>query len=293
MGVVPVPEALSRLSETPAFWSTILTGEVVDTDEPTLRVSLPVAGGYALVFEADLRTGERVLGLRGPASSEPVQLGWTSPGLPVPAALRWWELDLCARVIALEDPTLPHPGLVVALLSPFAPALPEDDQQEISAVRTAAYRSLLLPPPAVERPDPRREPPLPLFTDAVWWPSPRVLDDATIAAHLADDHPRADVRSGHRFPQDALDHMLRLADRRLTELAQDPQFDGVRPLARKITEGGDLTAVADLVHVLTESGCDHPTVLDALSEPLVPVEACWMIETLAGATPGTLLRHHF
>ena len=43
---------------------------------------------------------------------------------------------------------------------------------------------------------------------------------------------------------------------------------------------------------LTEAGCDHPTVLDALSEPLVPAEACWMVETLAGAEPGTLLRHH-
>ena len=48
----------------------------------------------------------------------------------------------------------------------------------------------------------------------------------------------------------------------------------------------------ELVRVLTETGCDHPTVLDALSEPLVPVEACWMVETLAGVTPGTLLRHH-
>jgi len=44
--------------------------------------------------------------------------------------------------------------------------------------------------------------------------------------------------------------------------------------------------------VLTEAGCDHPTVLDALSEPLVPIEACWMVETLAGALPGSLLRRH-
>jgi hypothetical protein len=33
-------------------------------------------------------------------------------------------------------------------------------------------------------------------------------------------------------------------------------------------------------------------VLDALSEPLVAVEACWMVETLAGVEPGTLVRHH-
>jgi hypothetical protein len=47
-----------------------------------------------------------------------------------------------------------------------------------------------------------------------------------------------------------------------------------------------------LLGTLTEAGCDHPTVLDALSEPLEPIEACWMVETLAGAVPGTLLRHH-
>ncbi|MFG1607089.1 hypothetical protein [Actinoplanes sp. NPDC049265] len=289
MGAVPVAELL-RLSEDPAFWATVLTGDRADL--PPLRVSFPVVGGYALVFEADLAGGERALGLRGPAHSEPIQLGWTAPGLPLPVALRWWELDLCARVIALEDPTLPHPGLVVALLSPFAPEQPEDNPQEIAAVRTAAYRSLLRPPPGPALPDPRREPPLPLFTDARWWPSPRVLDDAAIAAYLSADQPRTDVRSGHRFPQSDLDRMLQLADRRLTELAQDPSFAEVRRPAREIAESGDLTDVADLVRVLTESGCDHPTVLDALSEPLVPAEASWMVETLAGAAPGTVLRRN-
>lgn len=286
MGVVPVPEGLQN----PAFWAAMLTDDRADL--PALRVSFPVAGGYALTFEADPSSGERALGLRGPASSEPVQLGWTAPGLPVPAALRWWELELCARVIALEDPTLPHPGLVVALLSPFAPALPEDDLREISSVRTAAYRSLLRPLPDSDLPDPRREPPLPLFTDAQWWPSPRVVDDSAIAAHLTGEPVRADVRSGHRFPQDGLDHMLRLADRRLSELSEDLSFAAVRPLAREITASGELAHVDELVRVLTEAGCDHPTVLDALSEPLVAVEACWMVETLAGAAPGTLLRHH-
>ncbi|MEV7621609.1 hypothetical protein [Actinoplanes sp. NPDC089786] len=290
MGVVPVSEALSRLSQDPAFWASVLTGDRFTESRPTLHLSFPVVGGYALVLEADLGGGERALGLRSPASLEPIQLGWTAPGLPLPAALRWWELDLCARVIALEDPTLPHPGLVVALLSPFAPALPEDNGHEITQVRTAAYRSLLRPPPGDEPPDPRREPPLPLFTDAAWWPSPRVLDDATITRYLTADQPHAEVRSGHRFPRADLDRMLRLADRRLAELADNPLFARVRPSARQITESGDLSHVSELVHVLTEAGCDHPTVLDALSEPLVPAEACWMVETLAGAAPGTLLR---
>src|SRR5690349_14209312 len=123
MGGVPVSEALRRLSEDPRFWSLLFVhdGAFPDPDPVELRVSLPVTGGYGLVLDLDLVTGEQTLGLREPATSEPVQLGWAAPGRPYPAALRWHELELCARVIALEDPTLPHPGLVVALLSPFAP----------------------------------------------------------------------------------------------------------------------------------------------------------------------------
>ncbi|MEV6492137.1 hypothetical protein AB0M20_26480, partial [Actinoplanes sp. NPDC051633] len=72
---------------------------------------------------------------------------------------------------------------------------------------------------------------------------------------------------------------------------REPGYAEGRTLAREITAAGHLGTVGALVNVLTEAGCDHPTVLDALSEPLVPVEAGWMVETLAGAAPGTLLRH--
>ena len=65
---------------------------------------------------------------------------------------------------------------------------------------------------------------------------------------------------------------------------------------RQFDQGDDLARYprreASDVRLLTEAGCDHPTVLDALSEPLVPAEACWMVETLAGGRPGTLLRRH-
>jgi hypothetical protein len=63
-------------------------------------------------------------------------------------------------------------------------------------------------------------------------------------------------------------------------------------LARRLAQTGDLTGVDGLLAALTEAGCDHPAVLDALSEPIEPIEACWMVETLAGAVPGTLLRRH-
>jgi hypothetical protein len=291
---MPVSEALRLLSQDPAFW----TGRIAGTDGlPTrLHVSFPVVGGYSLVLDVDLAVGDRQLGLRRPASSEPVQLGWAPAEGPYPAALRWWELESFARVIALADPMLPHPGLVVALLSPFAPGGADDDPTEIAAVREAAYRSLRRDVPAVVPGGPEQAP-LPLFTDERWWPappvpSPQVLDEAAIAALSAPADTRPQVRTASRFPHEDLSDLVRRTHTLLTLLPHQEAYAGTRALARRIADSGALAEVPALLGALTESGCDHPTVLDALSEPLVPLEACWMVETLAGAEPGTLLRHH-
>jgi hypothetical protein len=151
-----------------------------------------------------------------------------------------------------------------------------------------------VPPPSVSVPE---QAPLPLFTGEQWWPpaageSPEVLDEAAIAAWSTPASVALEVRVAERFPVQGLEQLVRHAGRRLARLANEGWYADTRPLARKITETGDLRPVRDLLGALTEAGCDHPTVLDALSEPLVPLEACWMVETLAGAEPGTLLRHH-
>lgn len=287
---MPVPEALRRLSENPDFW----TGDGAITTESELRVTFPVTGGYALTMDIDPATGERTLGLREPASTEPVQLGRAPAGGPFPAALRWWELDLCARVISLGDPTLPHPGLVVALLSPFAPATAEDDETAVAAMREAAYRSLRREV-AAPRPAGPEQAPLPLFASEDWWPvppcdSPQVLGEAAVAALSGPAGASFEVRGGSRFPREGLADLVRRAAALLAELPGQSWYAGTRPLARHILDTGDLRPVPALLGALTEAGCDHPTVLDALSEPLVPAEAYWMVETLAGAEPGSLLR---
>jgi hypothetical protein len=291
---MPVSEVLRLLSQDPAFW----TGRIAGADDlpTTLHVSFPVVGGYSLVLDVELASGERHLGLRRPASSEPVQMGWAPAEGPYPAALQWWELESFARVIALSDPMLPHPGLVVALLSPFAPGGIDDDPTEIAAVREAAYRSLRRDVPEAAPCGPEQAP-LPLFIDERWWPappvpSPLVLDEAAIAALSAPADTRLQVRTASRFPHEDLSDLVRRANAVLTLLPHQEAYAGTRALAGRIADSGDLTGVPELLSALTEAGCDHPTVLDALSEPLVPLEACWMVETLAGAEPGTLLRHH-
>ncbi|WP_328463964.1 hypothetical protein OHA21_39410 [Actinoplanes sp. NBC_00393] len=287
---MPLPERLLRLIQDPGFWA----GEF--SEEEPLRVSFPVVGGYGLILDIDPPSGERTLGLRCPASSEPVQLGWAPADGPYPAALQWWELESCARVIALADPMLPHPGIVVALLSPFAPAGPEDDTTAVAAVREAAYRSLRREVPAVAPAGPEQTP-LPLFRDEQWWPapaapSPQVLDEAAIAALSAPHTATITVRWDKRFPHEQMADLARRAAAHLHQLPNQDWYAQTRSLATRIAASGDLVSVPALLGALTEAGCDHPTVLDALSEPLVPLEACWMVETLAGAEPGTLLRHH-
>lgn len=313
MGVVPVPEVLVRLSQDPAFWSSLLDPMPFDRSDPVdptasdpppsaqpggeLRVSLPVAGGYGLVLDLDLSTGEQILGLREPATSEPVPLGRAAPGRPHEAALTFAELDLCARVIALDDPYLPHPGLVVALLSRFAP--PDDDPVAVAVLR-AAYLSLRRnAPPAIDHPGPEQAP-LPLFADERWWPRPplhhpQVLDaDDVEALLLAPPGFAAQVRGTARFPRTGLAELMVQADARLGRFSHQPWYAAPRvlPLAQSIAATGDLRTVCDLLAALTEAGCDHPTVLDALSEPVVPAEACWMVETLTAVPRSSVLRRH-
>jgi hypothetical protein len=288
---MPVSEAVRRLCEDPAFWT-----DTVAAESGEVRVSFPVIGGYALVLDVDLATGDRALGLRRPGFTDPIQLGWAPADGPYPAALRWWELDLCARVIAWEDPTLPHPGLVVALLSPFAPSTADDDETTIAALRETAYRSLRREVPATEPAGPEQTP-LPLFASEDWWPAPRgaspeVLDEAAIAALSRPARAMLEVRGAERFPGEGLADLVRRSRAHLAGRLDQDWYAGTRPLAGKIVESGDLRLVPALLGALTEAGCDHPTVLDALSEPLVAAEACWMLETLAGAEPGTLLRRH-
>jgi hypothetical protein len=268
---MPIPAALQPHTEDPAFWAALLEPGTVDVE---VRVSLPVAGGYGLVL--DLAGGEQALGLREPHAHEPTQLGWAAADRPHPPVLHFAELELCGRVIALDDPSLPHPGLPVALLSGFAPA----DDAPARATLEAAYRSLRRAVPAVAGPE---QAPLPLFADPRWWPRPvsdRVLTEGCIAAYL---RPRGTART--RLPE-----LVRQARGRLARLPRQSWCDPatVLPAAQRVVDAVP-GAEKELLHALEQAGCDHPTVLDAVSEPVVPVEACWVAETLTGSEPGTAL----
>ncbi|MEV1286763.1 hypothetical protein [Micromonospora sp. NPDC049679] len=331
---MPFPEILRTLSQESDFWAAFLFEE--DPPDPAgfpadLRVTFPVAGGYGLVLDFDLPYGENRLGLRQPGATDPIELARVDRTHPRPYALRWAELDLIGRVIALDDPSLPHPGLPLALLFRYAPTAIGDDGAVAAEFLAAALRSLRRPEPeAPMRHTGPEQPPLALFEDARWWPAPptepgAVLDEDRIATQVrrndgrdvgfawrhrhgwgwvaavnepADDgsYPRgARVSGNEAFPFWELTELLRHARRRLAAVLDAPwrDPDTVLPLARRICDTGDLTEVPALVSALEKAGCDHPTVMDALTDPVVPAEACWVIETLVWAEPGTMARRHF
>ncbi|MDP9798513.1 hypothetical protein J2S43_007025 [Catenuloplanes nepalensis] len=325
---MPVPDALRALAGRSSFWAEWFfdsESEEGGSERPGLLVTLPVANGYRLHLDLDFARPHHLLELAAPGFGvqEGVMLGWDAPDDGHPHVLRWPELDLIGRVIAMDDPSLTHPGLVVALLSRFTPVTLADDVPVARALFTAAFRALR-PSPVEAGPE---QEPIPFFAESRWWPAPvdpEALTDTEIdrlltghdgrRAGLDWDHhealgwlatqraernelgfPIKSLRTGteHTFPFSGLAGLLTSARTRLTSEVYGAPWcttAAVVPLARRMVHAGDLSSVPALVEALEAAGCDHPAVLDALTEPLVPAEAAWVIEEMAGAAPGTLLR---
>ncbi|MEJ3742358.1 hypothetical protein WEI85_03560 [Actinomycetes bacterium KLBMP 9797] len=275
---MPVPDVLRTLSLDPAFWDEYFGGGHADDPQPAeLRVTFPVAQGYGLVLEIDRHDGTYGLGLRTPITIEPVPLGWDGPDW-LPHGLTWAEVDLVGRVTALDDPSLPHPGLPVALLARFAPITAEDDPAAVRDLLSAALRSLTVPAPPLEQE--------PLFADA-GQPRP-VLSEARVTEYLR--VTERDLRTlrtpgSELFPFADLAELVRLAERRIARLRAEPWYtEQVASAARTANRPALLAA-------LDPAGCDHPTVLDALTEPVVPEEAAWVIATLAVPLGAAVTEH--
>ena len=142
--------------QSPDFWAAYFfetePDEIGDEDSSTI-VEFAVGGGYALVLDIDVEISSVYLEMRTPADAETLVLGWDDQAHWHPDALRWAELDLIARAVAVADPGIPHPGPVVALAARFVVLGPDDDLDAITPVVDAAYG----PRPAA----------------ATWWPRTR------------------------------------------------------------------------------------------------------------------------
>ncbi|WP_433789016.1 hypothetical protein [Actinoplanes sp. CA-252034] len=155
---MPLPSDLQSRLDDPAFWGAYFfeadddADDSGEDDEPgPIIVEFEVGGGYALVLDIDGCFDMVDLGLRVPGESELLEIGWDDQAHWHPDSLRWAELDLIARAAAVLDPTLAHPGAVLALTGRFVVLDAHDDVEAIGPVMDAAFG-----PPA---------------PGAAWWPT--------------------------------------------------------------------------------------------------------------------------
>ncbi|WP_329254608.1 hypothetical protein OG417_12690 [Actinoallomurus sp. NBC_01490] len=252
-----------------------------------ISLSFPVDDEYGLVLE--MREIEfRALMLRCPEAAEPACIAYLDEAHPMPLGLRWTELDLIGRCAAWDTPGLPHPGVAVALLAPFIPIVEGDDAGMAIALLQAALRHI------AEAADPygefgtasaaglpdryvqtfmelcdlrdadlywRHDP------DAGWYLDQKSHGDRTLYSYRK--------LSNLDFPFAELKACEARARRRLAD-APDPAWrtPDVVKLLGDITATGDLSATGSLLTALRKAGCDNATVLAALAEPVIPVQAC-------------------
>ncbi|MFE9204335.1 hypothetical protein [Micromonospora sp. NPDC007230] len=158
---IPVP--LRESLHDPAFWARYtfaaedgpgadrlgVLAELLDEDDDedderdsALNVTFDVGGGHLVLLDVDTRLGSYELGITGPGFAEPAELGWDDLAHWHPYALRWSEVDLICRAVAVRDPLLSHPGAPIALLCRFAAVFEDDDVDAAVASVDAAYGAL-------------------------------------------------------------------------------------------------------------------------------------------------------
>jgi hypothetical protein len=149
---VPLPADLRARLRDPDFWREYFfeaePGEEKEYVEHTAE--FPVGDGYALTL--GINDHAIHLDLRTPDDTETVTLGWDDQAHWMPDALRWTELDLIGRAVAVTDPELRHPGPVLSLAGRLVVLDGTDDLDRITPMMDVAF-------------GPAPEP--------VWWPSTR------------------------------------------------------------------------------------------------------------------------
>jgi hypothetical protein len=290
---VPLPKKFRALTERPDFWSRFYwvseEGEFADLEGCKLRFS--VGRRHALELEMDENIFEVTLRLKAPGARTPVQIAWDDQSHWHPHVLRWEELDLVGRCVALDDPTLPHPGLVVVLLHRFTPVCQGDRLDVVHPLITEAYRTVgaftgKQVREAVHAYDRQQFGFTWQQSDAHGWYPVQSRPDAHELYSLR--HPEND-----EFPFAAFNGMVEATRRRLTD-AVDPAWlsrnaGEVRAVAEGIAASGRRSGFPALADALEEAGCEDRVLLDGLRATQFPVRGCWVIETLLGLEPGTVI----
>ncbi|MDQ0364590.1 hypothetical protein [Catenuloplanes indicus] len=293
---MPLPADMQARLSDPDFWRAYFFGDddladdedggdsgggaelTAEDGDDVMAVEFPVGGGYALVLDVDVELRMITVEMRSPAHPDTLQLGWDDDAHWHPHVLRWDELDLIARAAAVHDPTLRHPGPVVALASRFvvlAPAEPPTGERTRAEPETAA-RAADGPPSGAGGDELDAITPL---LDAAFGPPPPGADYWPSARGLVH---RIDARhDGVRWRRTGTGDWT----------VEQGEGDGVDfALYSTRGPGGDFP-FADWRALLAAAEATLATT--ALPEPASPAEEAWVEETRTGTPRGTLIAVRF
>jgi len=307
---MPLDDALTARIAEPDFWPRYLFDDAAELpeDEPEeseesdesdeeYRAEFGLGGGLGLVLDVEL--GNWVgLGLAAPGRTEPVELGWDDEAHFHPHVMRWSELDLLARAAAVHDPTLRHPGPVVALLARFVVLDEQDEPGAITPLVDAAFRAVRPGPGRGVRPETRdwyelRD----LSGTGLRWTDEGRRSAVSQPDDLTIMRPLYTLRApgSDEFPFAEWEALLVRAEAILGAVAADPALadPAVRAALERCTRARGQAQTGALAAALRTAGFTAAAVLRALEEPVSRAESCWAVETLAGAEPGSLVKRWF
>lgn len=296
-----LPAALTPLIGQPKFWRRFFWDLEDDHEYPELEeceVVLPLVDGGELVLGLDESLSYFSLSLRHPSLPEEVEIAWDDQAHWHPHVLRWEELDLIGRWVALTQHDLAHPRLVVVLLHRFTPLTQSDDPVVVHPLLEAAYRSLgALRGKALEERIHAFD-----YRDAgfTWRQDPGngwVLEQdeqapdagqSMLYTQRAPAHPKFPFELWNRLLAELREQYQAIVDPNWLEAAEGQ----AGKLARALAESKEFSQLPALVKALAAAGCENAAILNGLSAGASPVNSCWVLELLLGEPPGTLIRKH-
>ncbi|WP_007513476.1 hypothetical protein [Pseudofrankia saprophytica] len=287
---MPLPPSLTARLGEDLFWAEVLDEDV----KQELDFAVDVGDDYRIGTQILLGGGAiQSLEIYPPGSATGRTIGYLDEAHPMPATLRWEELELICRASALLDPDIRHPGPVAALLVPYLLRDGSESLDAISPVLDAAFRQVRPRPGDGLRPETRtllERPPLPGIT---WVTRP----DGHLAV-TAERDPKKGFLHSYRtpetttFPFDVLSGLLDAAEATATQVAAAaPLTDiAVRSALDAAIRDQDTAPLAD---AFRHTGYGNEVVLRALESPTDPVETAWVLEVLSGTAQGTIITRWF
>lgn len=301
---VHIPELLRSLSRQRSFWNAFHFIRPIDLDSPRYVALAPLDDDPVLI---SFPTGHRLCiyacaqgvfaSLEVPGEVEQKDLGWRDSAHPVPCCLRWPEVDLLGRAVALSDPTLAHPGLMVAILATLAPITDEHDADYAFPLLEQAFRSLIgLDDRAFSKLVAlfdRRDAKYRWQQVACGWAISQSDDDWRMTGiPLHAGRSEKEESFPHRDVNTVFENLAQTVSSSLSGSWWGSHGDEVRRLATQIVETRDRQLMTALHSTMVESDCPHQALIDACTRDN-DANQVWVLETLLSLEPGSLFRSWF